>query len=129
MPAVIRPDLGAVMAPRRNRTPGARRTAMIERTVSTSPRIRAGAQSPDVAKPQETSRNWIHERAPRLRSLVRERHRRERAWAWLSLVTLIVCWDASERLGERVSPPRARIAHVSDDQEFFRDGSVVTVDL
>jgi hypothetical protein len=102
---------------------------MIERTIPASPRIRAGTQSPDVAKTQETSRTWINERAPRLRSLVRERHRREQVWAWLSLVTLIVCWDASERLGERVSPPRARIAHVSEDQELFRDGSSFTVDL
>ena len=102
---------------------------MIERTLPASPRIRAGAQSSDVAKAQEASRNWIHERAPRLRSLVRERHRREQAWAWLSLVTLIICWDASERLGERVSPPRARIAHVSDDYEILRDGSMFTVDL
>jgi hypothetical protein len=103
---------------------------MIERTVPASPRIRAGAQSADVAKTQETSRNWIHERAPRLRSLVRERHRREQVWAWLSLVTLVICWDASERLGERVSPPRTRIAHVSDDQDVLaRAGSAFTVEL
>ena len=91
---------------------------MIERTLPVSPRIRAGAQSADPA------RNWIHERAPRLRSLVRERHRREQVWAWLTLVTLIICWDASERLGERVSPPRTRIAHVSEDQEVFNEVAV-----
>jgi hypothetical protein len=102
---------------------------MIERALSASPRIRAGAQSPEAAKTQEAPRNWIHERAPRLRSLVRERHRREQVWAWLSLVTLIICWDASERLGERVSPPRTRIAHVADDQEILREGSAFTVDL
>jgi hypothetical protein len=104
---------------------------MIERTVPASPRIRAGAQSPDVARTQEASRTWIHDRAPRLRSLFRERHRREQVWAWLSLVTLIVCWDASERLGERVSPPRARLAHVLEDDEVMRAGSVsgYTVDL
>src|SRR5687767_13641966 len=123
------PDLRAVIPPRRNRTPGARRTAMIERNLPASPRIRAGAQSHEVAKPQQAARNWIHERAPRLRSLVRERHRREQAWAWLSLVTLIICWDASERLGERVSPPRARIAHVSDDQELLGERSSFSVDL
>ena len=99
---------------------------MIERSLPASPRIRAGAE---VAKTQDVSRTWIHERAPRLRSLVRERHRREQVWAWLSLVTLIVCWDASERLGERVSPPRTRIAHVSDDHEIVRDGSGFRVDL
>ncbi|MGH8186282.1 MAG: hypothetical protein ACREUC_06940 [Steroidobacteraceae bacterium] len=48
---------------------------------------------------------------------VANRHRREAAWAWLSLVTLILCWDASARLEERVSPPRVRIAHAGD-----RDG-------
>lgn len=40
--------------------------------------------------------------------------RREAAWAWLSLVTLILCWDASARLEERISPPRVRIAHAGD---------------
>ena len=103
---------------------------MIERSLSASPRIRAGAHSPEVAKTQEVSRSWIHERAPRLRSLVRERHRREQAWAWLTLVTLIVCWDASERLGERMSLPRTRIAHVSDDQGTVRgEASAFSVDL
>jgi hypothetical protein len=102
---------------------------MIERTLTASPRVRAGAQTAEVAKTQETSRNWIQERAPRLRSLVRERHRREQVWAWLSLVTLIVCWDASERLGERVSPPRTRIAHVSDEQEIMRSDSASTMEL
>jgi len=108
---------------------------MIERTMSTMPRVRAGTQSPDAAKGSapEAPRNWIHDRAPRLRSLVRERHRREQAWAWLSLVTLVICWDASERLGERVSPPRARIAHVMEDEEVMRvatsSPSGVSVDL
>ena len=101
---------------------------MIERTVPASPRIRAGAQSPEVAKTQDASRTWMNDRAPRLR-LVRERQRREQVWAWLSLVTLIVCWDASERLGERVSPPRTRIAHMSDDQEMMRSDPAFTVDL
>lgn len=103
---------------------------MIERTVPASPRIRAGAQSADVAKTSETSRSWMHERAPRLSSL-RERQRREQVWAWLTLATLIVCWDASERLGERVSPPRVRVAHVLEDEEVMRAGSAsgFTVDL
>ena len=102
---------------------------MIERSPSASPRIRAGAQSPEVAKTQEATRTWIHDRAPRLRSLVRERHRREQVWAWLSVVTLVICWDASQRLDERVSLPRTRIAHVSHEQEVFRDGSAFSVDL
>lgn len=96
---------------------------MIERTLSPTPRVRAGTLSAEVAKCEEASRNWIHHRAPRLRSLVRERHRREQVWAWLTLVTLIVCWDASERLDERVSPPRTRVAHVVEDGEVMRAGS------
>jgi hypothetical protein len=102
---------------------------MIERTLPASPRIRANTQSPEVAKTQEASHSWIHERAPRLRGLVRERQRREQAWAWLSLVTLIICWDASGRLDERVSLPRTRIAHVSEDQEPMPGGSAFAVDL
>jgi hypothetical protein len=42
---------------------------------------------------------------------------REHAWAWLSLLTLLICWDASLRLDERVSIPRARIAHAADASE------------
>jgi hypothetical protein len=38
-------------------------------------------------------------------------------WAWLSLVTLVICWDASARLEQRVSPPRVRIAHAGDRSE------------
>jgi hypothetical protein len=43
--------------------------------------------------------------------------RREKLWAWLSLVTLVLCWDASIRLDERVSPPRVRIAHIGETSE------------
>ena len=41
-------------------------------------------------------------------------HRREKVWAWLTLFALILCWDASMRLDERVAPPRVRIAHVGE---------------
>jgi hypothetical protein len=99
---------------------------MIERTNVPAPRLRAGTQA--QTQP-ECPRNWIHDRAPRLRSLVRERHRREQAWAWLSLVTLIVCWDASSRIGERVSPPRPRLAHVVEEDEMFRADASFSVDL
>ena len=102
---------------------------MIERTLPTTSRIRAGAQAPDVAKSPEASRSWIHERAPRLRSLLRERHRREQVWGWLSVVTLIICWDASSRLDERVSVPRPRLAHVVEADELMRPGSGLSVDL
>ena len=40
--------------------------------------------------------------------------RREKVWAWLTLLALILCWDASIRLDERVSPPRVRIAHIGE---------------
>jgi hypothetical protein len=41
-------------------------------------------------------------------------HRREKVWAWLTLFALVLCWDASIRLDERVSLPRVRIAHVGE---------------
>ena len=102
---------------------------MIERTIPATPRIRAGAQCPELAKSPEASRTWIHERAPRLRSVVRERHRREQVWAWLSLVTLIVCWDASERLDERVSMPRTRMAHEQETMRVVESTSGLSVHL
>jgi hypothetical protein len=72
----------------------------------------------------------MRDRAPSFKSLARDRQRREQVWAWLSLVVLIVCWDASSRLGERVSAPRARIAHViEDEEELFRPSAVFSVDL
>jgi hypothetical protein len=44
--------------------------------------------------------------------------RREKIWAWLTLATLVLCWDASMRLDERVSPPRPRIAHAGEAAEI-----------
>jgi hypothetical protein len=41
-------------------------------------------------------------------------------WAWLSLVTLVICWDASARLETRVSPPRVRIAHAGESRTEAR---------
>jgi hypothetical protein len=35
----------------------------------------------------------------------------ETAWAWASLLVLIVCWDAALRLDQRVPLPRVRLAH------------------
>lgn len=46
-------------------------------------------------------------------SSLRAQTRRERLWAWLSLFTLVICWDASLRLEQRVSPPRPRLEHAS----------------
>lgn len=78
------------------------------------PRVRAGVPA---QRSNAESRTWIHDRAPRLRSFLRERNRREQTWAWLSLVTLILCWDASARLDHPVSPPRVRIAHAVEREE------------
>jgi hypothetical protein len=51
--------------------------------------------------------------------VVRSGQRRiEHAWAWLSLFTLLLCWDVSLRLDQRVSPPRVRIAHAVDHEEL-----------
>jgi hypothetical protein len=99
---------------------------MIERTMPATPRLRAGSQSQPSP---DSNRSWIQERAPRLRTLVRERQRREQIWAWLTLVVLIMCWDASARLEERVSPPRTRIAHALSEEEMVRPVNAFNVDL
>lgn len=49
----------------------------------------------------------------RIRDLMRQR-RREKVWAWLTLFTLILCWDASIKLDERVSPPLVRTDHIGE---------------
>jgi len=41
-------------------------------------------------------------------------------WAWLSLLTLVLCWDVSARLETRVSPPRVRIAHGGESRDEVR---------
>lgn len=97
---------------------------MIERPLPAIPRLRAGSQPQPASEPP---RHWMHDRAPSLRTLTRDRQRREQVWAWLSLVVLIICWDVSSRLEERVSPPRARIAHAVEDGEMFRPAATLTV--
>ena len=47
-------------------------------------------------------------------------------WAWLSLVTLVICWDASARLETRVSPPRVRIAHAGERSEGVDAGELAS---
>lgn len=89
---------------------------MIERPIPATSRVRAGSP-PQPAL--DAPRHWMNERAPSFRALARDRQRRERAWAWLSLVVLIVCWDASARLDERVAPPRARVPHAVEEDELF----------
>jgi len=48
--------------------------------------------------------------------------RREHLWAWLSLIALVVCWDASLRLDEHVSIPRPRMQHAGDSASDASDG-------
>ncbi len=43
-----------------------------------------------------------------------ERDRRERWWAWASLLVLIVAWDAADRLDRHVPLPRLRLAHAAE---------------
>ncbi len=100
---------------------------MIERPIPTTPRVRAGSQAQPAAA--ECPRHWMQDRAPSFRTLARDRQKREQVWAWLSLVVLIVCWDASSRLEERVSPPRPKLAHVVEDDEMFRSTASLSVDL
>ena len=45
----------------------------------------------------------------------------ETAWAWASVLILVVCWDAALRLDERVSLPRMRIAHAVEIERSGRD--------
>ena len=42
--------------------------------------------------------------------------RRERIWAWLSVLLLVLCWDASLRMDEKVPLPRARLAHAAQSE-------------
>jgi hypothetical protein len=63
----------------------------------------------------------------RMPGFATSRQRRETAWAWLSLLTLILCWDASTRLDERVSPPRVRIAHVGDREDESAQNALMPV--
>ena len=83
-----------------------------------APRVRAAQTS----RPAAAATSWMHDRAPRIESVARERYRRERIWAWLSVLTLIICWDASARLDQRVSPPRVRIAHAGEAEDATRGG-------
>jgi hypothetical protein len=78
-----------------------------------APRIRAGARAEQRAG---TPQSWIHDQAPRLRAAARERRRRETVWAWLSVLMLIVSWDAATRLDGGVLPPRAEASGITDLQ-------------
>jgi len=54
---------------------------------------------------------WNHSSLARSRSLVVAKRRRERILACLAFVMLVVAWDATLRLDERMSPPRMRMSH------------------
>jgi hypothetical protein len=56
----------------------------------------------------------------------RSQQRREKTWAWLSLLTLVLCWDAAARLEMRISPPRVRIAHAGERSESVDTGESAT---
>jgi hypothetical protein len=49
-----------------------------------------------------------------MKSRIESKRRLELVWAWGSLLTLILCWDAALRLDQHVSPPRVRIAHAAE---------------
>lgn len=53
----------------------------------------------------------VSSRVSQLRSLAAARRRRERILAALAFVSLILAWDATLRLDERVSPARIRMSH------------------
>lgn len=91
---------------------------MIDRS-NTAPRVRATARTTQGSSEPARSpaRSWIGDRAPRLRAADHQRHRREQIWAWLSVLTLVICWDAASRMDHPVSPPRVRIAHAVDHDE------------
>jgi hypothetical protein len=57
---------------------------------------------------------------PSTRAIAAQR-RREHVWAWVSLGLLILCWDASLRLDEKVPLPRLRIAHAGELESETRE--------
>ena len=68
---------------------------------------------------------WNHSTLARSRSVVVAKRRRERILACLAFAMLIVAWDATLRLDERMSPPRMRMSHaVEVDGELQTMSSV-----
>ncbi len=47
----------------------------------------------------------------RIGSVVVTRRRRERLLACLAFFTLVIAWDATLRLDQRIAPPRMRLSH------------------
>jgi len=52
---------------------------------------------------------------------------RETLWAWLSLLTLLICWDAAARLDEKVSPPRPRLSRLAEMEERIAQNALMPV--
>jgi len=53
--------------------------------------------------------------------------RHEILWAWLSLLTLVICWDAAARLDDKVSPPRPRLSHMAEEEERAGQNALMPV--
>ena len=54
---------------------------------------------------------WNYSNQATARSFARAKSRREQILACLAFLMLIVAWDATLRLDERVAPPRMRMSH------------------
>jgi len=70
----------------------------------------------------------VHQQVGRAARVRRDSHdetysRLEVLWAVASFVVLILCWDASCRLDERVSIPRVRLAHALEEERTVRSGT------
>ena len=74
--------------------------------------VRAGSTMRTVAN--DASRTPVSRIAHRAISLARRR--RERVLASLAFLMLIVAWDATLRLDERVAPPRMRLSHAVEHE-------------
>jgi hypothetical protein len=75
-------------------------------TVSASPRMR------DVV----AATPWLSPARIAARAIGVAKRRRERVLASLAFVMLIVAWDATLRLDERVAPPRMRLSHAVEHE-------------
>jgi hypothetical protein len=53
--------------------------------------------------------------------------RRELVWAWLSVLVLVLCWDAAARLDQKVSPPRPRLTHVAEADDKTTQKALIPV--
>lgn len=53
--------------------------------------------------------------------------RRELCWAWLSIVVLVLCWDAAARLDQQVSPPRPRLTHLAESDDKATQNALIPV--